>query len=206
MTSWPADDVTLAYAGNSVRLRPSLRAAVQLEPLHPQFPLGLARKVYELDTRTIAAVLEATAVQPQDAHAFLRGIEDEPLRVLGTYRDDLFELCLSLIPVPEDDAPAPTTTTKPQTWATTFRQLYGFATGWLGWTPAEAWAATPQEIADAFAAHCAKLKATHGTAEDDKDPLGRTPEQLAEQRRQNLEAGLDPDFDRAAFNALKARL
>ena len=115
----------------------------------------------------------------------------------------LLGLCQSLIPVPDEDTPEITTDeAMPSTWADAYRRLYSYGTGWLGWTPAETWAATPQEIADAFTAHIAKLKTIHGSNEPEDATTGPDPEQ----RAQNLAEGLDPDFDRSAFNALKFKI
>jgi hypothetical protein len=87
---------------------------------------------------------------------------------------------------------------KPVTWPQVFAALYDRGTGWLGWTPEQAWSATPTEIDRAYRAHLEKLKAIHGGGTDDKE---LDPEQV----ERNIAAGLDPDFDRAGLHALKGR-
>ena len=52
------------------------------------------------------------------------------------------------------------------------------------------------EIDRAYKAHLEKLKAIHGGGSDEKEP---NPEQA----ERNIEAGLNPDFDRAGLQALK---
>lgn len=52
-------------------------------------------------------------------------------------------------------------------------------------------------IALAFGAHVTKLKAIHGSAEEDSS------DQLDMQRKRNTELGLDPEFDRAGLHGLK---
>jgi hypothetical protein len=86
-------------------------------------------------------------------------------------------------------------------WPEVYRELYRTATGWLHWTPTEAWAATPTEINEAFAGHIAMLKAIHGSA-DDKPAKQTDPDQAA----RNVADGLDPEFDRAGLRALKAKI
>jgi hypothetical protein len=44
-----------------------------------------------------------------------------------------------------------------------FPKLFRLATGWLGWSPAVAWAATPAEITEAFKGKREFLAATLGT-------------------------------------------
>lgn len=112
-------------------------------------------------------------------------------------RAPLFELVSMLTPAPEKRAQPSQTTGKQVTWAEVFAALYGRATGWLGWTPEQAWNATPTEIDRAYRAHLEKLKAIHGGGSDEKEP---DPEQA----ERNIAAGLDPEFDRAGLQALKS--
>ena len=66
-------------------------------------------------------------------------------------------------------------------------------------TPDTAWNATPNEIVDAVDGHLDHLRALHGTTDEDSEP---NPDQAAE----NEAPVLDPEFDRAGLQALKARL
>lgn len=188
------DAIALAYGGNTVVLRPSLRAAIQLERLHGGFPM-LLRKIEEFDTLTIWHVITAAAGKEAAAPIFAHAAA-KPLK---SFKRAAQEPCIALVAAffpttPETDAAKPTTA-KPTPWVDLFKELYGFATGWLGWTPETAWHATPQEITDAFNAHIAKLKAIHGDGEESTGPD-------QEQRRENEALGLDPDFDRAGLRAL----
>ncbi|WP_323784619.1 hypothetical protein [Thalassovita sp.] len=190
------DAISLEYGGNAVFLRPSLRAALRLEQLHGGFP-ELLRKIEEFDTLTIWHVVKEStgmeASEPLFAYVAAHPLKDFQKAAQGP--------CVELVAAFFPEAPETTTkqpsTAAPTPWGELFKELYGFATGWLGWTPESAWNATPQEITDAFTAHVAKLKAIHGDAEDaDTGPT-------KEQRRHNADLGLDPDFDRAGLRALK---
>lgn len=195
-SSWASPEIVLSHGACAVRLRPSLRAAVQLERLHDGFAT-LFQKVAELDTKTVAEIITVAATDPREARAFLQHLGERPLRLLAQGQGPLLALCTGLIPTPSEDAPKVPTDAKPQPWADVFRQLFGFACGWLRWSPAEAWNATPTEITDAFAAHCDALKAIHGAA--DEDATGPS----AEERAQNIAEGLDPDFDRGGLASLR---
>ncbi|WP_127111716.1 hypothetical protein [Shimia sediminis] len=190
------DAIALEYGGNAVFLRPSLRAALHLERLHGGFP-ELLRKIEEFDTLTVWQVITATAGK-EAADKLFSYAATQPLS--GFYhvaQKPLHDLVWAFIPKSPEDESAATAEADRTPWSEVFKELYGFATGWLGWTPETAWNATPQEITDAFNAHIAKLKAIHGEAEE------TNPGQSEEQRKQNAELGLDPEFDRAGLAALK---
>ncbi|THF93397.1 MAG: hypothetical protein E8G75_02955 [Sulfitobacter sp. SK025] len=93
-------------------------------------------------------------------------------------------------------------TGKPVQWADFYTDAYKIATGWLGWTPDTAWSATLPEILRAFDGHIDQLKAVHGSTEDNTNS---TPAMSADQRQANIDAGLDPEFDREGLRALKVR-
>jgi len=190
------DAIALEYGGNAVFLRPSLRAALHLERLHGGFP-ELLSKIEEFDTLTIWQVITTAAgmetTEPLFAHAAAHPLKDFQRAAQGP----CIELVAAFFPETSETTTKQPSTATPTPWGELFKELYGFATGWLGWTPETAWNATPQEITDAFTAHIAKLKAIHGEAED--TDTGTT----AEQRKQNTDMGLDPDFDRAGLRALK---
>lgn len=85
-----------------------------------------------------------------------------------------------------------------------FEGLFEFATGWLKWTPAETWAATPTEIHAARKGHFAMLRAIHGDGSEAKDkaPTNYTTADL----KRVEELGHDPEYDRAGVAALFANM
>ncbi|WP_127559073.1 hypothetical protein [Nioella ostreopsis] len=201
MTTRLANDViTLTHGGNTVRLRPSLRAATHLERLHDGFE-ALFNRVDAFDTSTIREIIWVSATDREDADAYLSAVTNAPLRTLHATRNQIITLCTSLIPTaPDQEQSKPEG--KPMPWAEVYARLYKIATGWLGWTPNTAWAATPDEIAHAFDGLTEKLRAIHGSADEDEANTG--PDE--EQRAANEAAGLDPDFDRDGLHKLKAQL
>jgi hypothetical protein len=201
------EEIAVVHLGHVVILRPSLRAASLLERLHDGWP-ALLRKVEEFDTSTITAIIRAAASDRSAAEALLATFSTRPIAELHkTLSGPLSALLMGLLEIDDtddtrDDKPAPASAPLP--WAKAYTQLFEIGTGWLGWTPAETWAATPAEISAAMKGHVAKLKAMHGGT-DDEAPAHARPAQNEAQRQANLEAGLDPDFDRHSLRALKAR-
>ena len=112
----------------------------------------------------------------------------------------------------EDDQAKPRSTTRAETtgkpWAAHFTDLYRYATGWLGWTPATAWDASCDEITTAFAAHVGRLVAVNGGKRDDEadDPEGPVNVYSADRMTEIEELGHDPAFQRDKLRALKARM
>lgn len=87
-----------------------------------------------------------------------------------------------------------------------FQSLYDYATGWLGWTPAETWEASPVEIEVAFAAHVDRLiKMTPGASTESRTTAAASPAYTPERLREIEELGHNPAFDREGLRALKAR-
>jgi hypothetical protein len=196
------EQVTLAHGGNTVTLRPSLRAAVTLEDRFG-FP-AMFRALEEGNFTVISEIIRAASSPVQDAAAFLAGIPGKPLSsFIGPARMPLAELVSMLMPAPDPKATDVCASGKSVAWSDFYDDLYENATGWLGWTPEQAWKATPTEITRAYAGHVAKLKAIHGSGEDDK-PTAKAPD--PEQAARNVAGGLDPDFDRAGLQALKMKI
>ena len=183
------DEIVLEHGSDAVILRPSLRAASQLERLHEGFP-ALFRRVGEFDLVTIFDIIRTAATDRKDAAGFLAAMSRQPLqRVAEITQAPISALCLALIPADESDDQKPTPKAKPVPWPKFFRDLFGIATGWLGWTPDAAWNATPTEITRAYRAHIAMLKAIHGAAEAEP------------------ESQLDPNgtLDRAGLDKLRGK-
>ena len=205
MTLSPAnDELTLSLGGNTVRLRPSLRAAAYLEGLHNGF-LELTRCISEFRIGTIREVIKAAATDNQQASAFLAAFDTLPLNVVAnTVAAPIITLIAGCVPASSTDDKR-VRTGKPVPWQTAYKELYRTATGWLGWTPEAAWNATPTEIDEAFTGYIAKLKAIHGGADNDtsnQQPAPYTADQFSE-----IDAlGYDPDFDRQALNSLQSQI
>ncbi|WP_170760406.1 hypothetical protein [Ruegeria lacuscaerulensis] len=190
------DAIALGYGDHTVFLRPSLRAAMRLERLHGGFP-ELLRKLEEFDTFTVWHIITAGAGRTA-TDALFGYVATQPLSGFANAAiAALFEFITALFPTSADDSETKSTSTDPLPWADLFKQLYGYATGWMGWPPETAWNATPQEITDAFEAHMSKLMAIHGATDEQQGPT-------EEQRQENVQNGFDPEFDRAGLANLRA--
>ncbi len=197
------EEITISHRGNTVPLRPSLRAATILED---KFGLPVIEKALtEFDFSIVCEVIRAASSPAQDGAAFL--LSEAAERPLSPFFEaviePLRELALMFVPAPtKQDKPA---TGDRMTFAEMLATLYDTATGFLDWSPEQAWNATPNEINRAYIAHREKLRAIHGSGETETDKTSRDthdPEQAA----RNEAAGLDPEFDRAGLRALKAKI
>lgn len=174
-----------------------MQAATRLEALHNGFPV-LLTKIQQLDTTTLRSVITDAATDQSAAQTILRELANKPLRsIRKACLGPMLALVMALTFTDAKAEPGNNTAAKPVKWADLYADLFKTATGWLGWTPETAWNATLPEILHAYEGHMDKLKAIHGAPDDDQD--GPTEEQ----RKQNVELGLDPDFDRAGLFALK---
>lgn len=196
------DEVVLRHPGHVVVLRPSLRAAVTLERLHCDWS-GLLLRLDQTHLATVQAVIRASAVNRNAAEALLASFECLPLReIKQAVAGPLYELLtLFLAPMVKERAgEAEPACSKPKPWSEVYAELFRFGTGWLGWSPADTWAATPTEIAQALEGKVAMMIAMNGSEEAEREVDGYTPERL----RQIEEQGHDPAFDRTALHKLRA--
>lgn len=174
----PAYDVIVLEHGDyAVILRPSLRAASALERSHDGFA-NLFRRVSEFHLGTIHEIIMQAATDRKEAIAFLQAVANLPLRrLVEITQASIANLCLGFIPA-VDPAARPAPNAKPQPWPAFYREQFRVAAGVLGWTPEQAWNATPTEISEALAGHIAMLKAIHGATDSDQtdnlpDPNGK---------------------------------
>lgn len=195
------EDIRLAHGSYTLRLRPSLRAAMRLERLHNGYG-PLFDKLAAFHIGTVHEIIRTVATDPEQADRFLASFAAAPLQRLAEItQEPLAALITGCLPKSSKDAGQG----KPVPWHDAYAQLYRFGTGWLQWTPQETWAATPDEILEAVEGHISKLKAIHGAADDEGDD--HTQDDYTAERLHQIEAqGTDPAFDRAALHALKAKL
>ena len=152
------DEFSLSHCGNTVQLRPSLRAAMRLERLHDGFG-PLITMLDQFNTSTIRDMILIAVSDYSAAQRFLASINTKPVQ---TYRHAVTGPLSSLLaaffpPEASDTTGTSTTPEKAVPWSEAYAQLYQIGTGWLGWTPAETWAATPTEITQALEGRVAHL-------------------------------------------------
>jgi hypothetical protein len=183
------EQVTIAHGGNTVTLRPSLRAAVTLEARFG-FP-AMFRALEEGSFTIISEIILAASISRRDAATFLgEGLGRSLSSFFGAVCQPLEELISMFTPAPSQTAKPTSEKAKPIALPDLYRMLYRTATGELGWTPETAWMATPTEINEAYIGK-------FGIGEKQPDP---------DQPARNVAAGLDPEFDRNALRALKAKI
>lgn len=200
MTLQPAHENTLRHGDYAVTLRASLRAAVALENLPGGIPGAwdsLMRQTYT----GIRAVILATATDRAEAFFLLSSLSSKPLAsFLGHAQAACLELLVNLLPEPDEPAPA-STSAKPMALRDYLAELFKFGTAILEWPPSEVWHASPAEIDAILRARLDRLEAMEAAANGEP----HKPAMSAKQRQANAEAGLDPEFNRHALRALKAR-
>ncbi|GHA34965.1 hypothetical protein GCM10007989_33590 [Devosia pacifica] len=199
-----ADGIFVELAGDAHELRPSLRASMRLVRRHGL--TGLLAAVDGFNVNIILDMLREAAIKPSLL------LEEIAAIGLGAVRNrltgPLAEFALAIAGIDPNDAtpPAPANG-KPVDPEQAFAQLFGVATGWLGWAPEEAWNATPVEILAARAGRTDLitdvLKAVFGSPKGTTATDARTDHYTDEQLRKIEEQGSDPAFDRAALHSLK---
>lgn len=211
MASRLADDV-LASIGNSspVRLRACLRAAIRLDRRYGME--GLLAGIRDGNLSLMSAIINEIA--DDDPQELFDHMQVEPLRVvITTLRSVLLPIVEQMIGLDDDagnagvsssSTPSSSSSATWEGWQDYYGRLFGIATGWLGWSPEDAYDATPAEILAAYKGRQEMigtiLKAVFGPGEEDQADAPNVYEP------QLNEHGMDPAFDRAALHALKARL
>lgn len=195
-----ADGIYVELAGEVLELRPSLRACLRLVRRHQFF--GLLAAAQDFNITIIMDVLKEAAIKP----SLLLG--EIAASGLGTVRNrltgPLAEFVLAVAGIDADDTtpsePAPGQPVDPER---VFAQLFGIATGALGWTPEQAWNATPAEIIAAHNGQTAHLIRT-GVLVEQKP--GHTTDHYTDAQLKHIEAeGHDPAFNRAGLRALNGK-
>lgn len=152
------DDIAVTIAGETVYLRPSLRAAMRLERRYGF--AQLYRDIQDGKLSTYAAVIgEFTA------HPYLEtNVWDAGLDAL---RPKLIAFLLALAGTDDDASDAPKSDGPMIPHREYFTRLYRLGTGWLGWSPEVTWNATPAEITEAYKGRVAMLRAMLGSPEQE---------------------------------------
>ena len=204
MPTLPAyDGITLALGGDTVRLRPSLRAAHRLGVS----PDDMRLSVFDFHLGTIREIITTAATDRQEATAFLAKIDATPLQIVADSIVAPLVAFLGSFAPADDRAERQAPSDPPMAWPDVVRMFYRVATAVFGWTPETAWNATLTEINEVYLGRIEIEEAIASRMSDDTDQPTRTVKQAdPEQAARNIAAGLDPEFDRAGLRALKAKL
>jgi len=159
-----ADDITLTVGSHRapICLRASLRAATILEQKYNGFDKLLAQ-VADGNLGAIADVLSVGHGQVD----LLDALDGVPLAdAIPSLTDAVSRHVLALAGIdPDNPDPDPDSDGERMTFAEYHAKLYQIATGWLCWSPNQAWSATPSEILEAYSGHLDMLRAIYGSAE-----------------------------------------
>ncbi len=152
----------------SFALKPSLRAAFDLAHTYGDFQ----NLLNALAGGSVIALADVIRAGTYDDNAMADFIErgEQPLNVsINLLCIRAVEFIGALVGTPEQrDEMEGATSGNNIPFTEFYERLFAIATGWLGWSPNEAWAATPQEVLAAYRGHMDRLKAIHGSKEDDK--------------------------------------
>jgi hypothetical protein len=202
----PPFETILEHDGAVVTLRASLRAAVAIDNMPGGFP-ATWKQIARQSLAAMRAVILAAAPDQRDAQRFLMRICDKPLvSFIPQAQAACLAILASYVSNTAEAAESRTPSAEALALRAYFHELYGYATGWLGWTPAETWAASPLEIEAAFTAHADRLvKLTPGLSNPDQPQADQTERYTTERLREIEELGYDPSFDRQGLQSLKAK-
>ena len=180
------EEVTIAFGECSVTLRPTLRAASILEQ---RYGVHALFKAVQDGNYTILSDIIRMASYGEGGHSFLAKHDGKPLfQFLAVVQVPILKLLLMFQPEQggQDSTASQYTQGNLHSWSDFFGDLFQLATGWLGWTPDQAWNATPNEIIRAHAGYIKKHEAIYGTS-----------------NQGNSHNPKDEEFDREGLHALK---
>jgi hypothetical protein len=171
------DEILITIGEARITLRPTLRAAMRLERRYGGFDKLIAG-VLDGDTRVMGDI-----IAEHTDHKLLDLVFASPgtsmrsgLEVLS---GPLLAHCFQLAGV-DLEGQEPNREHGEAAGQISFAEyhtkLFEIATGWLGWTPSDAWNATPCEIVSAYKGRIALLQAVFGTS--DGKPAGDEPQDL----------------------------
>jgi hypothetical protein len=146
--------------GSHFDLHASLRAATILERRYGF--QGLIAACTDGNLTVIAEIVEHSS----DCPDFLKAIDGVPLAsVMPELLPALNQHIQALAAIDPDNS-EPTDNGETMPFKDYFARLFRIATGWLQWSPKDAWSATPKEILEAYSGHLEMLKAIYGSADD----------------------------------------
>ncbi|MDY8111156.1 hypothetical protein U0C82_18730 [Fulvimarina sp. 2208YS6-2-32] len=169
-TRLASESIMITLDGTSAELVPTLRAALRLARRYGTYS-NLIGKLSEGSIEAVADVIAEGSGHRSALPAVLVEVETYGLiKIMALMIPALVEFVIALTGASPDDKADKTSNGVPPTWNSFHEELFSIATGWLGWSPAEAWAATPAEIIAARKGREAMLKAIYGSSEGTGEP------------------------------------
>jgi hypothetical protein len=190
------DDISVMVGSERfTTLKPTLRAATRLERQLDGYEALCARILAGNFSLIISIIVEtsATPITTAQIHAAL---QDRPL---GEHLPDLMHAALSIVAkLAGHDADAPDAASNSNNNRTSYRQLhrelFRIAAGNLGWSPDQAWNATPAEILEAYRGRNDLLRSIFGGSDSD-----------GETQAQASAPSIDGKLDRAGLDKLRGK-
>jgi hypothetical protein len=161
------DEVTITFpSGRVFVLRASLRAAFILYRKYGSYA-ALSNAIVGGTLGAYCDVITAACTDREELVRFRATTDMIALRdAILDNRDKLLEFVLMLAGgKPSGDQPSEPA--KPITFDDYHTKLFRIATGWLGWSPTDAWNATPAEIINAQQGRLEMLSAIFGSKKDE---------------------------------------
>jgi hypothetical protein len=163
-----ADEITIDLGHEAIRLRASLRAAFRLERRHDGFD-KIVKGIADGNFSIMADVIRESAVPRTTLANLFDCIGALPLRTaIERISEPLFAHVMALAGADGDTAGEPKPDAERIPFAEYHTRLFKLATGWLGWSPADAWDATAAEITEAYKGRRELLSAMFGSGKSDE--------------------------------------
>lgn len=164
------DDVQIKLGPQTVSLRPTLRAAFRLEQKYDGFH-NLIRAVAGGNLSAISDVIKEGCGQATALTDFLDTTDDLPLAISLDLL--ISPICAFILSLGGIETAIQIVAREPIAFVDYHTKLFRIATGWLGWTPDQAWNATPAEILEAQQGRAEMLASIFGGGnKPDDETLG----------------------------------
>jgi hypothetical protein len=161
-----ANDVQITVGRETLYLRPTLRAAFRLEQKYDGFE-KLIRAIYTGHLAAYGDVIREGTGQRSALTDYLEKAGDTPLVVS---LDLLIKpICDFIIGLTSSETAIEAGKGLPISFKEYHTRLFRIATGWLGWSPDDAWKATPAEILEAYQGRTEMLAAVFGGKQEGGD-------------------------------------
>ncbi|WP_311028213.1 hypothetical protein [Mesorhizobium koreense] len=173
-----ANEITITVDGVAVTLRPTLRAAYRLEETYGF--KAILTGITEGQIVTMAAVIREAGDYPAAMLNLLTMIERDGSEALDIFKLPLLNLVGEMIGVGDEEEKltgksATVADSSTESFGTYFERLFSIGTGWLGWTPADTWRATPAEIVAAQKGRVDMLRAIFGGKDGEEEARKKIP-------------------------------
>lgn len=153
-----AEEIRIELAGETIKLRPSLRHAIRLERRQG----GFRQLLTEINDGSLTAAIEVIEPHADNFHS----LETHVFSVLSAVQPALTAYVLACTGIDPDEKPnTGKDRGKPQPFNEHLKHLYKLGTGWLGWSADTTLDATPTEITLAYEGKLEMLKAIYGGGE-----------------------------------------